>query len=198
MYKYIDYTLFLIITQKTMALPYQAAVTGQPYKNNGGVVLNGGNTDSSVVVSKTPANIAVNLGYGAKIVLAVSPSQSGTLGTYKPYSAGTFAYQQLAGDYTSFVIGTKISGVTATNLRGGGTDVSLFRAIPLREGTRRLTITSWSYTTHEATKAVTAGDASSFGEDHAGRPTDAVPGELVYQYGGPNPLQDNYKPRTNP
>jgi hypothetical protein len=179
-----------------MTLPYQKAVTGQPYKNNGGVVLNGGNTDSSVVVSKTPADIASNLGYGTNIVLAVSAAQSGHLGTYKPFSAGTFAYQQLAGDYTSFVIGTKISGVASTRLRSGGTDVSLFRAIPLREGTRRLSITSFSYTTHAATKGGTAGDASSFGTDHAARPTDAVPGELVYQYGGPTPLQDDYKPRT--
>ena len=36
------------------------------------------------------------------------------------------------------------------------------------------------------------------GTDEAANPTQAVPGELVYNYGsGSNPTQDEYKPRTN-
>lgn len=183
-----------------MTLPYQKAITGNVYKTNGGVTLGGGSTTGSAsMTNKRISDLTTdNLGYGAKVILAVSPTSSGTLGTHKPYSAGSFAYQQLAGDYTCFVIATKMSGVSSTRLRSGATDVSLFRAIPLRETTRRLNITSWNYLTHEATKGANTGDESDFGDDHAARPTDAVPGELVYQYGAPTPKQDDYKPRTNP
>ena len=181
-----------------MTAPYQKMISGNPYKHNGGVVLNGGNHTAGTVTVKTLSDIARNLGYGAKVVLAVSPATSGHLGTYKPYAAGTFAYVQQPDSWIGLKIGTKISGVTTTRLASGATDVSLFRAIPRKESTRRLNITSWSYSTHAATKGVNAGDSSSFGQDHAARPTSAVPGEFVFQYGAPTPLQADYKPRTNP
>lgn len=181
-----------------MALPYQPAISGNRYKNNGGVIVNGGNHTEGLVVTKSLTDLARNLGYGAKIVLAVSPASSGTLGTYKPYSAGTFAYVQQPDTWIAMKTGTKISGVATSRLKSGATDVSLFRAIPKTESTRRLSITSWSYTTHVATKGGTAGDSSSFGADHAARPTNAIPGEFVTQTGSPTPTQNDYKPRTNP
>lgn len=181
-----------------MTAPYQAAVSGNRYKNNGGVVLNGGNHTEGLVVTKSPKDIAINLGYGTKVVLAVSEATSGHLGTYKPYSAGTFAYVQQPDAWLAFKTGTKISGVTTTRFQSGATDVSLFRAIPKKESARRLTITSWNYRTNAATKAGTSGDSSSFGQDHAARPTNAVPGEFVMQVGAPTPTQYDYKPKTNP
>lgn len=181
-----------------MTAPYQKAISGNRYKNNSGVILNGGNHTEGLVATKTQADIARNLGYGTNMVLAVSPATSGHLGTYKPYSAGTFAYVQQADTWIALKTGTKISGVTTSRLQSGATDVSLFRAIPRTESTRRLQITSWSYTTHAATKGGSTGGSSSFGQDHAARPSNAIPGELVYQYGAPTPKQDDYKPRTNP
>jgi hypothetical protein len=180
-----------------MATPYQPAISGNRYKNNGGTLLNGGNHTEGLVITKSPKDIARNLGYGGKIVLAVSAATSGHLGTYKPYSAGTFAYVQQPDTWIAIRTGTKISGVTTSRLQSGATDVSLFRAIPKTESCRRLNITSWSYTTHAATKGGSAGDLSSFGQDHAARPTNAIPGELVF-FVGNSAVQYDYKPKTNP
>jgi hypothetical protein len=181
-----------------MAAPFQAAVSGQPIKRNTGAIVGGGNVPTTrTLKNRSVLQNANQLGYGSNAVLAVSPVTSGNLGTYKPVSAATFSRRPVEGEYIMFVLSTKIAGITNYQLRSGGTDVSLFRAIPLKESCRRLNITSWSYTTGDATKGGNAGALSSFGNDHAARPTNAIPGELVYQTGDNNPSQDDYKPRTS-
>jgi len=181
-----------------MAAPFQAAISGNRIKKNSGTVLGAGNVPSTrTLVNRSVRENAVQLGYGNVSQLAVSPAQSGTLGTFKPISAAVFDRKPVKNEYIAFVLSTKIAGISNNQLRGGATDVSLFRAIPLRESYRRLNITSWSYSTGDATFGVNAGASQSMGVDHAARPTNAIPGELVYQTGSNVPVQNDYKPKTS-
>jgi hypothetical protein len=182
-----------------MAAPFQAAVTGQPIKRNTGVIVGGGNVPANrTLVNRSVRANANQLGYASNHVLAVSEATSGNLGTFKPISAAVFSRKPVKNEYLMMGLSTKIAGISNNQLRSCATDVSLFRAIPLHESTRRLNITSWSYSTGAATFGGSSGALSSFGNDHAGRPTNAIPGELVYQTGSNNPTQADYKPRVSP
>lgn len=176
----------------------QRAVSGNPYKNNGGVVVKAGNVSSDSPVSRLTilSNSQYDGSYGAKITLAGGTAgQSGHLGTFNPKS--TFAYRMVEGEFIVHGKGVtrKINGAASNAIASGAADTGGRRPIAFKENTRRLNITSWNAVTGAATKGANAGALSSFGTDDAARPTDAVPGEICYKTGKLNPVQDEFKPR---
>lgn len=187
----------------------QKVNNSNPYKHNGGTIVKAGNadtTDGPITSSVSEATLAFNSGYGSKAVQAVSPTESGVLGTYKPISAASFGRKPVAGEYTVRILGTKVAGITNNILRSGASDVGLRRPIAVFQGYNQNDITSWDYVTGAATKGGNAGARvlpsgvdGNVGPtvDHAANPTDAIPGELVYMTTGYLPTQDNYKPRTS-
>jgi hypothetical protein len=137
-------------------------------------------------------------GYGAKVVLSSgSAGSSGNVGTASAFT--TFAYQMVPGRYIMRKNTSYVNGVANTLLTSCASDVGIRRSIPKLETTRVYGsgyLTSWDYETGAITKGANAGQLAAFGNDHAARPTDAVPGELVYKTGAKLPVEDDYKPRT--
>ena len=182
----------------------QTATGSGPTRNNGGTIVAAGNvntTSGPVKVDLSLQEQAVQDDeYGSKVVLSSGTSgSSGNLGTYTPVSAGTFAYQQVAGTYLMRRQSTTIGGVANTTLNSGASDYGTRKNPLLLETTRTYgsgVTQSWNYVTGAITKGGNAGGLASFSNDHAARPTAAIPGELVYMYGAIVPQQADYKPRT--
>lgn len=180
-----------------MASHITKIVNANPYKNDGATVLLGGN---AVTTGQRP-NISYNLTlqtnaydtqYGSHPVLAVSPNSSGNLGTTKILSGGVFG-KLTEGNYTIRGLPTTLAGaVSSSVLVSGASDWGVRKPIPKLETTRALGVNSWDYVTGAITKGGTAGDSVSFGNDTAARPTNAVPGKLVYFTGNPVPVSANY------
>lgn len=172
-------------------------VAGQPIKNNGTTVLGGGNAVTTGRLPNVTKNVSIlaNLTndhrYGSHPVLAVSPTSSGNLGTIKAVSAGTFG-KQTSGQYMARLLGTKIAGVNTSVLKSGASDFGVRKPIPRLEKTQYVGITSWDYVTGRATFSVNKGVSESFGTDNAARPTNAVPGKLVFFTGKPVPSATSY------
>ena len=182
----------------------QAAVSGNAYKNNGGVVKKAGNTNTTtgpITATRSLMEDAKKTQYGSKVVLSSgSTGSSGNLGTANAMT--TFAYPMVAGRYIMKKNTPYVNGVASTLLTScASNSVGRSKNPALLETTRVLGsgyLTSWDYETGAITKGANAGAAASFGNDHAARPTNAVPGELQYKTGAKVPVQDDYKPRTAP
>lgn len=179
---------------------FQAAVSGNAYKNNGGCIKMAGAkaSDSPITASRSLMDDAVTTGYGSKVVLSSgSAGSSGNLGTFNAMT--TFAYPNQPGKYIIRKNTPYVNGSANTLLTSGASDVGIRRSIPKLETTRALGsgyLTSWDYETGAITKGANAGAEVSFGNDEAARPTDATPGELTYKTGAKLPIEDDYKPRT--
>ena len=179
----------------------KAAVTGQPYVNNGGTVKKATATSGPITKVRTLLQDAVTTPYGAKVALSSGlPYSSGNIGTFNAKT--NFAYQQVAGEYLMKKANTKVNGVAHTLLNSCASSSSeRMRAIPFLESTRQLgsgALTSWDWETGAITKGANAGDLTSFGADAEARPTNAIPGELAYKTGKKLPVADEYKPKTAP
>lgn len=178
------------------------AVTSGAAKNNGGTVRKpGGNsTTGPITVSRTLIDDAVRTTYGAKVSLSSGTAgSSGNLGTYNAVT--TFAYPMVAGRYIMKRNTPYINGVASSLLTSGAGDFGHRQNPAVLETTRALGsgyLTSWDYETGAITKGANAGNSESFGNDNAARPTNAIPGELAYKTAAEVPVQDEYKPRTNP
>lgn len=178
----------------------QKAISGNPQRNNGGTVVKAGNITSNgpITSQRTLMNNAMEDGYGSKVILAVSPTSSGTLGTFNGKTI--FANPVANGVYHGVKLTSVINGSTdgAYAISAGAADAGNRRYPTPITSTRRLDETSWDYVTGDVTKGGNAGAVSSFGADHAATPTNAIPGELTYKTGALIPVNDDYKPRTNP
>lgn len=177
------------------------AVTSGAAKNNGGTVKKAGaanTTTGPITVSRTLMQDAKTTAYGAKVSLSSgSTGSSGNVGTANAVT--NFAYQMVAGRYIMKKNTSYVNGSASTLLTSCAADVGGRRSIPKLETTRALGsgyLTSWDYETGAITKGANAGGLTSFGNDHAARPTDATPGELQYKTGAKLPVEDDYKPRT--
>ncbi len=183
----------------------KAAVTGQPYKNDGGTVKKGGavvvDGTGPITKSRTLLQDAVTTPYGTKVSLASGlTGSSGNVGTF---SAKTnFAYKQGAREFLIKKGAQNVNGTANVFLTSCASSSSeRMRSIAFIESARSLgsgALTSWDYETGAITKGAGAGESRSFGVDHAARPTNAVPGELVYKSKGPGGVQTDYKPKTAP
>lgn len=176
-------------------------INSNPQKNNGGVVLNGGNVNTSnspITRNHTLRENAVNDGYGSVVVKATSPAQSGYTGGILAVAGGNFAHQMVAGEYLIRGYSSKVNGSTNNAIKFPASDKGIRRPIHLLERSRRLHETAWDYVTGDVTKGGNAGDLVSYSSDDAARPTMAVPGALIYKTGKLTPVTDSYKPRTSP
>jgi hypothetical protein len=187
-----------------MGLPYQAAVSGNTYKNVGMTILKAGNITSNSPVTQhftQMESTAGSISYGTKASLSSGTAySSGNLGTASAMT--NFAYKQIPGEYIMRRYSSKVNGVANTTLRFAASSSSeRMRSIPYLESARSLgsgVSTSWNYKTGAITKGTGAGESRSFGVDYAARPTNAMPGELTYKTGKLAPVADDYKPKTAP
>lgn len=175
------------------------AKTSQPIRNNGATVPGGGAIVTGGPVSSAPDNLTQ--GYTSKGVGGTSViSQTGSnIGTQKAVTGAAFARQMVAGQYVMMRYGF-IAGSSNTFLNSGAADFGR-RAINYKENRRTYHITSWNYLTGAATKGAPTND--DFGQDHAARPTRAIPGELTFTDRGiatsgslAVPLNDDYDAKT--
>lgn len=178
------------------------AVTSGGAVNNGGTIKKAGNVDTTGPITKSRTLMqdaqGADFRYGSKVVLSSgSAGSSGNLGTASAFT--NFAHQMVAGEYIMRKRTRYVNGSASTLLTSCASDVGIRRAIPKLETTRAMGsgyLTSWDYETGAITKGANAGGTTSFGNDVAARPTDAVPGALTYKTGAKLPVEDDYKPRT--
>lgn len=180
-----------------------------PYKNNGGTAVKAGNTDTQngpITSNISVADLGIAHQYGSNAVEAVSPAESGLIGTYKPITAASFGRKPVVGEYTAKILGDKIAGLDNKILKSGASDVGLSVPINKFQGYNRIDITDYSYYTgspvyggNQGVRVLPSGVDGSSGpnSDHAANPTNAIPGELVYMTTGYLPTQDVYKPKTS-
>lgn len=175
-------------------------VTANSTNNNGGSVLNGG--DTSVLNS-------IDLGYSDVGVFGSSVVDNDDAD--KALSAGTFSYSNQRP--VAKRVTEQLSGVNNDYLQSGASDPSNARSIHQVEviRTRRLTTAIRANKWNEYTGEFEAGypvvavdefydistDSTSVNPtDNAANPSRQVPGELVYKTGAPVPVQDDYKEKT--
>jgi hypothetical protein len=178
------------------------AITGNAIKHNNGTILHAGNVNTST----GPIQSDLSLGettyapfYGSRGILADgSPLESGTIGTMKANSNGTFNKME-DGKYVAKILGTRVAGVTNNVLRSGASDIASRKPLHYARGNRRYDITSWSYTTGAATKGGSAGALVTYIDPETGsaqamepKPTKAVPGRLVFMVTGKTATKTTY------
>jgi len=191
-----------------MARPYQKAVTGSTYKNNGATVVYGGNatTTGTTINGPNVSNVPFTgvvarqtaTPYGSKVPNPQSNAEiaagTDTSATFQPIAAGNFATM----DLTSYLMRGSSAQVTlagvANTLLNSTARRGRHRSINYKESDRCIHISGWDYATGTAT--ITSVESVSFGNDHAARPTQAVPGEWQYLVSGNTPTQANYPART--
>lgn len=209
----------------TQSTQYGKAVEANAYRLRGGMTIVGTNTATSIVTdpmsiselavrSKVFASQVQQPLTDAEIAGLANGGPEPTAGrshsaTYKPYSAGTFAYQA-KGEYVIRSYSNKISGVESSVVRIPGTLGRRYSILPNnRLRGRILTARTWTKNglgivkyTHTYTDTIDMAYGISEGVfadnvDQAARPSRSVPGELVYVDSNPNsPLQDEYSART--
>lgn len=183
-----------------MVTRYQKAISANRYKNDGATVVKAGAASTSSVHSpvsnvRTLRDNALFDGYGSVVSLAVSPTSSGTIGTWN--SMTTFSKRATTGQYLGIKLTSTINGVANSTLKMGAADFGTKRTPSPLTTCRRLDEDSWNAVTGDVTKGGQQGALSSFGADHAASPTNAIPGELVYKTGALIPVQNDYAPKTS-
>lgn len=170
------------------------AITGNTQKNDGGKIVGGGDNTST-----RWGVITLRETIDATRFTGTSEDASHV---EKAVSGGTFS-NQVAGNYISRFINSSIAGVANSTFRIPASD---YNRTPYSNyiSYNRNDITSWNRLTgaptYGANRGVavklndTAGNALANGEPF---PTRAVPGELVYRTGSPNPTMSDYQPITN-
>lgn len=173
-----------------------AKTAGGSSVNNGATVAYAGNIDTTNRVTQALGFASLNTdSQGPPTVKgpetnATIAAGTDTHGTFKPYAAGTFVYR----------VGGLVRGVTASISGVASTLMTILagysgrQSIHKVETMRGVNITSWDYVTGAATIANVSVDA--FGNDHAARPTRAVPGEYVFMETGKTPAQNDYPVKT--
>jgi len=201
----------------------QKAVSANPKKNNGGVIVQAGNTSGSLVVDLAvkSLNASVNTAYGSQVVVDTNggATNADPHGVTKAVSGGTFAYTPAKG--TNFIMraagdnASKINNIASSllNVPGGATNVSInaltkttrvgayashafnVLAVPSSENFPGLTRGASAGT---PVSYVQADDGSTTtGVDNAAYPSRSVPGELTYMFGGKLPKNDAYKAKNS-
>lgn len=169
----------------------QTTVRSGAVKNNGGTILNAGNSTATTTNNLTIRNSVYRSVMGSHPFLAVSAESSGNLGTRKINTSGVFG-KLTEGQYNVRLLGTTIAGVSTSVLKSGASDWGVRRPIHKLESARRLHITSWNYATGAATYGGSRGASVSFGNDNAARPSLSVPGKLTFFTGKPVPAATAY------
>ncbi len=182
----------------------QAAVSGQPYKNDGATVKKAGaasTTTGPITKSRTLMDDAITTPYGTKVSLSSGAAySSGNLGTFNAKT--NFSYNRPKGQYLFKKGAQNVNGTANVfTISCASSSSERMRAIPYMESARSLgsgVSTSWDYETGAITKGTGAGESRSFGTDAEAHPSNALPGELAYKTGAKLPVTDEYYPKTAP
>lgn len=157
---------------------------------NSATIVNAGN------VTSTPENSSLTLTRLSQnklspfVRVAVSANSSGNLGTIKPYSAGSFAYQA-RGKYIMKIVGKEISGVASNVMLGGAAQIA---NRPWNKQTVQRTsfLYSLTWTASRNGQPVYTSTVNNrtndFGADHATYDL----GEFTFRTGKPLPSQNDY------
>lgn len=186
------------LNMATVQIDGSSAVTTQSTRNNGGAMIQSGSNAAGIV---DKVNLGSHYGLGAFASTPVDGTD-----TNEANSAGTYAYNNtrpIAKRYT-----TTLSGVSNAVLQSGAAQPGLRRKVNKTEGATSLlqttavrdgkfSIYSGKFINNQtgALEPPTV-QSDSFGQDDAATPTASVPGELTYLV-GKNPVNDNYKAKTN-
>lgn len=167
-----------------------SAVSNTSTKNDRGVIRRGGNIASSRFTAKNVLGESEYVFSGNKL--------TNLSGLAKSVSAGTFAVLTKA-KYVIRKVTTTLAGVANTAILSGASDFGNRIAIKKVESMRTTFLSSLSWTADNdgmPTYAFTKSQKNTaYGNDHAARPTLAVPGELVYIVGN-TPQLDDYAAKT--
>lgn len=173
----------------------QKVISANSENNNGSTVLYAGNVTNTNVVTRNVTfsenNKRLEDVYGSKVIQASSPTSSGNLGTFKPYTAGVFSSLE-AGKYVAKIIGDRISQVDNTLLVSGSSDKSHNRAVNKAEDNRRYDVTDWSYVSGTATLGGNEGALMAFGNDNEARVNESSAGGFVYSGPAKSPTRVDY------
>ena len=189
-----------------MALPYTTAVSAQPYRNNGGTILKGGNGANTEFDSLTElSNANSHKGYGSVPFAPTGVNSSGNIGARLAKNGGTFALKMSEGQFIAMVMGTTINGSASNLMKIPAADYSQRRDVNSFVSYQRLHITSWNAVTGAATKGAQNGTSvqASGIDGTVGRNadtsygTDAIPAKFVYLT-KLSPTSVNQDDRTNP
>lgn len=203
-----------------------AVTTSSTKNDNGTIVNAGNTVASGPITSVIRVDELADAGaevVGSKVVAndGTGADTTDRAGVAKAVSGGTLAYNAGATEWVmrGGNVASTIGGVANTILASAGADVAgAFTAtrdnINEINSTRRLGTgpqfdvlePAGTKITPGFTKGSSAGNAQNFvapsgaGDvattDEAAAPTRAVPGELTYRFGGPNPQQDDYKAKN--
>lgn len=190
------------------------ANTSNPFKNDGGVVLQAGDVSENLTDLSVRSNLESKPGYGS-VVVEDTPSAPLNFrdphGVTKAKSAGTFAYTPPAGsDFLLMSAGDtnagKINGSTSTVLTTpGGAEGQI-----INKNLKTTQLGSYATRTFNVlavpssgnfpglTRGTGAGTAVTYvatsgaypAVDDAASPTRAVPGELTYRFGAALPTRN--------
>lgn len=190
-------------------------------KNNGATLVGAGNVDTSGPITKVLQvnDIADDFGlpFGSKVVAndgtgAATTDRVGVSGINPSVALG---YNASASEWLIRGVATTIGGVSNNVLLSKGSDYdgsvkdNIFElnhthTLGSGNGTFDFYARSSTDITPNYTKGGNAGaeqnfvqvDGSTAATDDAATPTRSVPGELTYRFGGPLPVNDDYKAKN--
>lgn len=178
-------------------------ISGNVQRNNGGTVINAGNLGSNGVITRNLTLLEDVQTEKGGLYQAVSPVDSGNLGTLKAKTGNPFDYQHDG----YIVVGhtSTVGGAAQTALQGGASDFNVGKqGLHFSNGNNRYDISSWDYVTGAATKGGNAGDSVTFYDPENKTsiarepyPTNAVPGEFTTMVTGLTPTKNDYPARQN-
>lgn len=163
------------------AAPYTTtAKSGQPVRNNGGVVPRGGAITTGSPITSAPDNLTMGYtsrGVGGTTVLSKTGAN---IGTQSAISGNSFARTMASGQFVMMRYGF-VAGSASTFLNSGAADFGR-RSIHGKTNRRSYHITSWAINNPGGTLTTTKGSDTndSFNNDDAATPTRAIPGEFTY------------------
>lgn len=182
--------------------PVFAANTGNPItaasnqRIDSGVIRNAGTVRSSRIIGKALTEATILVG---NIVFQSSTNWHNQF--FKALSSGVFNAQRARKFILRSV--TRELSTVASNAILFGSDLGLRRKFNSITQVRVAYLRSWTVAKATldgpSTYSWTYGNKNliDLGSDHAATYTNAVPGELVYKGPKPDPVQADYKPRTN-
>jgi hypothetical protein len=189
------------------------ANNSNPFKNDGGVVLQAGDVSENLTDLSVRSNLESKPGYGSVVTVQTASAPvdyTDPHGTIKAKSTGTFAYTPApgtnfimigAGDNASNING---SGSTLLNIPGGSTGQVINKNLKTTQlgsyATRTFNVLAVPSSGNfpGLTRGTGAGTAVTYvatsgaypAVDDAASPTRAVPGELTYRFGAALPTRN--------
>lgn len=174
------------------------AINGNSVRNNGGVVLGGGNIGTNAPITNAPSNKSMGV-----------PNKDGPSNTIGVNSTGVFTNRvfqyQGSHKFPGPLQTNEVAGVVDNDVVTPGNPASspvdaIHDKVTQRSLLQRTAGWNWatgallSTPTNQNDTYKSADGGSTV--DYAAVPSRSVPGQLVYMQGSPTPKSDNYKAKT--